>query len=211
MLNTHRLQSHTAPGWGWQRKCVFVTEDGWYDVEMWTVCGASRWASLPAPGSAPGHRVTDASSVWAASTEQDRLSSGWVASPAPCDYLFSSSAPEESVILSVKEDKPTHQVFTKCNLNMNIDIRICFEMFPLLLVKCLTTLQPAWSNWHWLAVYCSVQHAHIGTHTHYVPLVSGYRSAKYWPNISQSAKVRTCIAAAAQLLRHQTLSTTVIM
>ena len=60
------------------------------------------------------------------------------------------------------------------------------------------------SSWHWLAVYCSVQHAHIGTHTHYVPLVSGYRSAKYWPNISQSAKVRTCIAAVAQLLSSDT-------
>ena len=67
------------------------------------------------------------------------------------------------------------------------------------------------SSWHWLAVYCSVQHAYTGIYTHYVPLVSGYRSAKYWPNISQSAKVRTCIAATAQLLRHQTLSTTVII
>ena len=185
-----------APGWGWQRKCVFVTEAGWYGVDVDTVRGVTLGLTA---GTWEWPLVTV--SLMPPRCGQQALS--------PVTLFIFSPWRICNIVGQRRQTHPPSLCQLQLRLNMNIDVRICIEMF--LLVECLSTLQPAWSNWHWLAVYCSVQHAHIGRYTHYVPLVSGYRSAKYWPNISQSAKVRTCIAAAAQLLRHQTLSTTVIM
>ena len=42
VLHTHRLQSHTTPGWGAGRESVFVTEAGWVDgVDVDTVRGVT--------------------------------------------------------------------------------------------------------------------------------------------------------------------------
>ena len=86
---------------------MFVTEAGWYGVDVDTVRGVTlgltaatwEWPLVT------GHRVTApplcGQRVLSRASHPSTLS------------LFSSSAPEESVILSVKEDKPTHQVVAK--------------------------------------------------------------------------------------------------
>ena len=48
-------------------------------VTLGPTAGTGEWPLV----TGTGHRVTDASSVWAARAEQDRLSSGWFASPVP--------------------------------------------------------------------------------------------------------------------------------
>ena len=120
VLHTHRLQSHTTPCWGC-RESVFVTEAGWYGVDVDTVrgvtlgltAGTGEWPLV----TGTGHRVTDASYVWAASTEQEynRFSP-----PPPCDSfhlhcIAFMQNQSKSNRRSKKTIPSTHHVFVKCN------------------------------------------------------------------------------------------------